>query len=229
MQDRTAPGLRERVGRLERLLAEVEERFRQDQMRVSGYLHDEPLQSLASAVVRIGLIRMRDDPERAADDLARAESLVREGLEKVRDLCYELRRQGTLDEDLPTGIRALAERLHRTLEVEIALDMESVRRPVDPDLPAPLVDALRALVVEVKVQGGSRARLRYADGPDDEIVIEIGAPELGIDGDGAAELESLLERLRLSLRSFDVRVDRDEESDAFRFVVPGALVEDLDG
>lgn len=219
-----APGrLLERARRLEEALARCDQANRQEELRIADYLHDHPLQALASAAVRIYLVRSGNDPERAAHDLARAEELVREGLAGIRRLSNELRRRCALGDELPAAVHSIADRCAGTLEIDVQLEMGTACQPVDPDLSSPLTEALRNVLVEIRARGGRTARVGYAGGSGSDLVLEVSAPELAEDGARRAGLEGVLAPARRLLGPFDVEIERRGES--LRFVVPAALVE----
>lgn len=218
--------LTQRVLRLEEIFARIDDQDREGRLRASAFLHDQPLQSLASAVVRMGLVRSRgDDPVRAQADLGRAEELVREGLEKVRLLSHELRRGSASDDDLPTAMEALADRARTTLELEVTFEQGTERRPADLEITGVLIGLLRRLMLEVRARGGRECRLGYAEGGEGALVVELRASELDTDAAvPALEMGRWLDPAAHRLRAFDAETTHAGES--VRVVIPEPLVEE---
>lgn len=215
-----------RLRQTEEVLARSDAQARDQDLKTAEQLHDDLLQVLASAVVRIHLARVGLDPERRAVDLARAEELTRTGVSGLRELSHAMRQRSAMDADLPGGLRAMIDRTVPALAMEIALEATSERLPVDRDLTTPILEGLRVLLLEVRVRGGSASRIRYADGSGSDLVLEISAPELGdTHGREGPELERSLESIRRRLAPFDVGVVRGGQ--AVRFIVPAALVDEV--
>lgn len=211
----------ERLARLEELLCRLDSRSREHQRQAAAFLHDTPLQLLSSAAMRLTLARERDSPDECAEELERAEHLLRDGVKEVRRVTHELRqRAGAWDDDLIQALRALCERAEDLLGLEMQLEIESERRPADNELTQPLTEALRLVLLELSLQGAAGVLLRYADGADGELVVSVSAPELECNDPTA--LRARIERTRSLLATFDV--SSCNVGPSVRFVVPEPLV-----
>jgi two-component system NarL family sensor kinase len=106
----------------ERILAEQEER-----RRLAELIHDGPVQHLSaiSQMVEAALESVRqDDPQQAAETLARGLALSREAAQDLRALCEDLEPRALRELGFAAAVSALARRVAARRDLEVVLDVE---------------------------------------------------------------------------------------------------------
>lgn len=128
-----------------RLILEAQE---SERARLAEVLHDGPAQVLSNAVLRVRVVEraLRDDPDRAAEELdGLREDLERE-TERVRDYIRQLRPSMLQPGDLASELSEVAGQLRQDPGLEVAIDLAAPEDELDPDaLTAVLRIGLEAL------------------------------------------------------------------------------------
>jgi signal transduction histidine kinase len=180
----------ERALLAERIFAEQEER-----RRLGELLHDGPVQQLSALAQMLdaGLGALREHDEALADEtLARALELARTATRDLRALCDDLEPRSLREAGFAATVGALARRVSARHDVEIGLDLDSVR-----DLGEHAQTALYQIVreaIEQAVRRGAPTHIDVTLSPTPS-----GGAELVVSDDGPPErrsavLEGLAER-----------------------------------
>ncbi|HEV8296467.1 MAG TPA: histidine kinase [Acidimicrobiales bacterium] len=148
LDDVTAEHQRERL--LERLaLAEEEERH-----RIAVGVHDEPVQRLAAAALRIQALRAAAVVAPDVDSrLAEVDSLVRDALVSLRRLIFELRPPELDEEGLVAAIELAAEQILSATSTAFALEASLHTEP-----PAAVQATVYRVMVEALVNARTHAQ-----------------------------------------------------------------------
>lgn len=129
--------LEARTHELERLQARMVRQHEEERSRLWRELHDETAQVLAALSLQLGLVEERGDPS-IAPALARAKTLLAEGIKSIRGVTRDLRPVALDDLGLLPALRALARGFEEQDAFEVAFE-------APPHLPALGADAEVAL------------------------------------------------------------------------------------
>ncbi len=112
----------------------LEEVLRQDLARD---LHDGPVQRLAGMSMNIEVIKnlLRAQPDKAIEELAELDDLVRMTIKEARTMLFELRPLVLETQGLPAALESYAEQFEASARLAVELDV-----PEDFDRPTPLVE-----------------------------------------------------------------------------------------
>jgi signal transduction histidine kinase len=203
--EQRAAALRDANARLQQLAREiclVEER---EKKRLAGELHDSPMQKLALAQLQIASAARNRDAE-SEQVLATGVDLLRDALQELRTLQFELSPPVLYQEGLGAALRWLAGQTERRFGLELPFVETGVTAPVGQDLAVVLFHCARELVYNlVKHSGASRGRLElHHEGNALRIAVSdegrgFAADRNGPreDGQGGYGLYSVRERLAL--------------------------------
>ncbi len=108
-----------------RLLADLAVAEEEERKRLSADIHDDPVQKMTAAALRIAALRRRlDDPE-LVEEAGEVESVVEDAVSRLRLLMFELRPPALDTDGLVAAVRELAGHAREsaggeTLDVEVA-------------------------------------------------------------------------------------------------------------
>jgi signal transduction histidine kinase len=144
--------LRQRSIRL--LQAEHQERRRMGQV-----LHEDIMQTLSAAGMFMQSGEGADEDQRLAAN-SRAMSLLKESLQKLRQLAVELRPEAVWEMGAEEGFRWLANQMRRRYDLDVELHIDKAVESISKDMRPFLYDSARKLLDNVAVHSGcKRARL----------------------------------------------------------------------
>lgn len=191
-------------------LGQVEERERQ---RLAGALHDSAMQKLAIAQMQIAAATAQPESGAADERLEVGLLLIREALNELRELQFELSPPALGLGGLPAALEALAAHLESQVGLEIRYRQAGVIPPLPPDQALLLYRCARELLYNtIKHAGAGRAVIALQGGGEWlELAVEddgVGFPpaaDVG-PGRGGSGLARMGERLavlggRLAVRS----------------------------
>jgi len=180
--------LRARTGELERLQQRMIHQHEEERGRLWRELHDETAQVLAALNLQLGLIDERSDGS-LGPALARAKTLLGEGIKSIRSVTRDLRPMALDDLGLLPALRALARDFDRgeTFEVTFAAPDEL------PELTAEAEAALYRSMQEALSNA-----VRHAGARSVRVVLEseAGATSLTVIDDGPGFPDDVARRLR---------------------------------
>ena len=155
----------ERRQLVSRLVAAREEEAR----RIASEIHDDPIQKLSAAALRLGMLAKEDDPQKRAETIAQVRSAVDATLSRLRHMLFELtprtletdglgealkeyvehaNREGSTRYDLKDELRADLKVENRIIAYRVILEaMSNVRKHAS---------AARATVSLADLDGGAR-------------------------------------------------------------------------
>jgi signal transduction histidine kinase len=191
--------------KLRRLTMQIALAGERERRRLAEELHDSPMQKLALAQVQIAAAaRRRDDQAEAR--LEAGIELMREALQELRSLQFELSPPALYREGLAAGLRWLASDASRRFGVDLSFAQRGSLPDLPPDTMVVLFQCARELVYNlVKHAKASRGRIEL-DAGDSEVVLTVsddgeGFPSAGeqpaSSNEGGYGLFSLRERLKL--------------------------------
>lgn len=133
----TALYLREALHRTQLLNVEIERTAEQERARIAGELHDDTIQVLTAASLRLDDVARRLDGEGASASAANVHAvreLIGGSIDRTRRLTFELYPPNLDHEGLATTLAALGRGLageQRSLDVEVVVDVEDLPRPIE--------------------------------------------------------------------------------------------------
>jgi signal transduction histidine kinase len=204
LAERTAE-LRAANAALQRLAKEiclVEER---EKKRLATELHDSPMQKLALAQLQLASAAKHRDAE-SEQALAIGVDLLRDALQELRTLQFDLSPPVLYQEGLAVALRWLAAQTTQRLGVELSFEERGIPRPLGQELALILFQCVRELVHNlVKHAAASRGRmeLEYLSDAVRVVVSDDGkgfapdVPRLRSDAQSGYGLYSVRERLGL--------------------------------
>lgn len=207
--------LRRANARLQRLAKEnalVEERERQ---RLATELHDSPMQKLALAQIQFGSAR-RAAGAGAAAPMATGLDLMREAIDELRSLQFELSPPMLHREGLAPALRWLASHASERAAVAFSFRDRTAGRELPQERAIVLFQCARELVYNVAKHASARTASIELDVGDDEAILTVADDGKGVPaGDAAREprpgggfgLFSIRERLALFGGSLAVASD----------------------
>ena len=204
IEGRTAE-LGEAYARLQNLAKEICRVEEREKKRLAGELHDSPMQKLALAQLQIASAARHRDAE-SDEVLAAGVDLLREALQELRTLQFELSPPVLFQEGLAAALRWLTTQAAHRFGRELTFVETGTEAAVGQELAVVLFQCARELVYNlVKHSGASRGRLELHHGSDAvRIVVSdegggLVADRVGPrdDGQGGYGLYSVRERLAL--------------------------------
>ncbi len=191
--------------KLRRLTMQVALAGERERRRLAEELHDSPMQKLALAQVQIAAAARQNDDQTEARLEAGIE-LMREALQELRSLQFELSPPALYREGLAAGLRWLASDASRRFGVDLSFAQRGSLPDLPPDTIVVLFQCARELVYNlVKHAEAGRGRIEL-DAGDSEVVLTVsddgkGFPSAGeqpaSSNEGGYGLFSLRERLNL--------------------------------
>jgi signal transduction histidine kinase len=150
----------------ERLLGDLIRTQERERARIAAGVHDDSLQVITAAMLRLQQLRHRlRDPDELAV-LARLEESIALAADRLRRLIFDFRPPALERLGLPAAVRDALSRLHDDTGIEVRLDN---RLTTEPPLPARVL--LYRIVQEALINAGKHARagrvevaLDHADG-----------------------------------------------------------------
>ncbi len=164
----------------------LEEVLRQDLARD---LHDGPVQRLAGMSMNIEVIKnlLRSQPDKAIEELAELDELVRMTIKEARTMLFELRPLVLETQGLPAALESYAEQFEASARLAVELDV-----PEEFDRPTPLVEQTIFSIIQ-EALGNVRKHAHATN-------VEVG---LRVDGD------DLVGKVRDNGRGFDLRATQE--------------------
>ena len=144
-----------RTEELERLQARMVRQHEEERNRLWRELHDETAQVLAALNLQLGLVEERGDPS-IAPALARAKTLVGEGIKSIRSVTRNLRPMALDDLGLLPALRALARDYQEQDAFEIAFETPATMPPLHADAEVALYRALQEALANAIRHGPCR-------------------------------------------------------------------------
>jgi ligand-binding sensor domain-containing protein/signal transduction histidine kinase len=128
-----------------------------ERTRIAREIHDTLAQGFVAVSVHLELVAqlMRNSAEAAREQLARAQALVRSGLEDARTSIWELRSQGGEREDLAVRILKMAEETvsRAGSRARVQMQVTGTNRPLDEDVERELMRIAREAVTNAVRHG----------------------------------------------------------------------------
>jgi signal transduction histidine kinase len=225
IEDRTAElrGANAKLQQLAREICVVEERERK---RLAGELHDSPMQKLALAQLQVASAARHRDAE-SDQVLATGVELLRDALQELRTLQFELSPPLLYQEGLGAALRWLAAQTGQRFSLELPFVEVGAPAPISQELVVLLFQCTRELVHNlVKHAGARRGRLELHHlGDAVRIVVSdegrgfvadgIGPREAGEGGYGLYSV-----RERLALWGGSLAIDSDASGTRATIAVP---------
>jgi PAS domain S-box-containing protein len=163
----------QRLRSLANRLASSEE---EERRRISRYIHDTVIQSLALANIKMGAFRQAIETSVPQDDLKKLETsrdLIKEGITECRRLMSDLAPAMLYELGLEQALDDLCEKLNNQHEVAIRLDAKTPLPPMEVPLRGLLFQSTRELIVNaLKHSGASTIRVTL-DGNGTHIRIAV--------------------------------------------------------
>ncbi len=164
--DELTRGLHARTDELERLQRRMVQQHEQERRRLSLHLHDETAQLFTAVKLQLGLLLEEAAPGPRVG-LARALSLMDDGLGSIRNITNDLRPSLIDDLGLLPALRSLAADWEHLSSVEVAVNLPDTLPPLDPDAELALYRALQESLSNVLAHAAAtrvEVRLWVADG-----------------------------------------------------------------
>jgi signal transduction histidine kinase len=144
-----------RTKELERLQASMVRQHEEERNRLWRELHDETAQVLAALNLQLGVVEERGDAS-IAPALARAKTLVGEGIKSIRNVTRNLRPMALDDLGLLPSLRALARDFEERDAFQVAFEAPSQVPPLSADAEVALYRALQEALANAVRHGPSR-------------------------------------------------------------------------
>jgi signal transduction histidine kinase len=144
-----------RTAELERLQARMVRQHEEERDRLWRALHDETAQVLAALNLQLGLVEERGDPA-IAPALARAKTLVGEGIKSIRAVTRNLRPTALDDLGLIPALRALARDFEGQDTFEVVFEAPESMPSLSADAEVALYRALQEALANAVRHGGCR-------------------------------------------------------------------------
>lgn len=197
-----------------------------EKKRLAGELHDSPMQKLALAQLQVASAARHRDAE-SEQVLAAGLELLREALQELRTLQFELSPPVLYQEGLGAALRWLAAQTAQRFGLELTFAETGQAAPIGQELAVVLFQCARELVYNlVKHAGASRGalelhheadalRIVVSDNGRGLVADRVGSSE---DGQGGYGLYSVRERL--ALWGGSLSVDSDAAGTRATIIVP---------
>lgn len=145
---------------MERLLSKLVWAQEEERKKVSLEIHDGPAQTLYSALFRLQTYQalLREDPDKAAEELSIAITSIKETLQETRRLIFDLRPMSLDEIGLVPALRQYAEKL----STRHAIRVEVKTRGTERRFPVSLETALYRIVQEALTNTWKHARATKA-------------------------------------------------------------------
>ncbi|MGE5459409.1 MAG: PAS domain-containing protein [Solirubrobacterales bacterium] len=162
------------------LVARLEEAQEQERRRIAADIHDDSIQVISAADMRAqALARQIEDPVLHAEARELHDTL-REAVERLRHLLFELRPPVLDREGLAAALRQYLEQPSGAPELEVALDVDLATEPPD-DVRATLFRIAQEAITNVRKHAGARhLEVRLSSG-EDGILLRVSDDGRGIE------------------------------------------------
>jgi len=180
--------LEARTEELERLQARMVRQHEEERNRLWRELHDETAQVLAALNLQLGLIEERGDASIAAS-LARAKTLLGEGIKSIRSVTRDLRPMALDDLGLLPALRALARDYQQQDAFEVLFEAPDALPGLAADAEVALYRSLQEALANA-VRHGPCRRVEV------RLDTEPGSASLTVTDDGPGFPEDAAQRLR---------------------------------
>ncbi len=179
-----------RTRELERLQASMVRQHEEERNRLWRELHDETAQVLAALNLQLGVVEERGDPS-IAPALARAKTLVGEGIKSIRSVTRNLRPMALDDLGLLPALRALARDFEQRDAFHVRFDAPAQVPHLAADAEVALYRALQEALANSVRHGQSRSvDVRLEAGPQ-RVSLTVTDDGPGFPPDTANRLRSL--------------------------------------
>jgi signal transduction histidine kinase len=112
----------------QRLLGRLVAAQEEDRQRLAGDIHDDPIQVMAAAAVRLDMVERAAVGTPAQEVLERTAETVQQAINRLRNLVFELRPPALDREGLAAAIRQYMEHL-ADIEIDVALQNDLSKEP----------------------------------------------------------------------------------------------------
>jgi PAS domain S-box-containing protein len=163
----------QRLRSLANRLASSEE---EERRRISRYIHDTVIQSLALANIKLGGFRQSIEKSVPQDDLKKLETsrdLIKEGITECRRLMSDLAPAMLYELGLEQALDDLVEKLNNQHEVAIRLEAKAPLPPMEVPLRGLLFQSTRELIVNALKHSGASVIRVILDGDGAHIRISV--------------------------------------------------------
>ncbi len=146
--------LEARTRELERLASRMVEQHENERRRLFRELHDETAQAFAAVNLHLGML-LESAPLELTPRLQRAQSLVTEGIQSIRNITSDLRPSLLDDLGLVPALRALSHNFHERTGLEVRLDAAEELPPLSEESELALFRALQEALANVARHSGA--------------------------------------------------------------------------
>jgi PAS domain S-box-containing protein len=159
----------------QRLLGRLVAAQEEERQRLAGDIHDDPIQVMAAAAVRLDMVERAAIGTPAQEALERTAETVQQAINRLRNLVFELRPPALDREGLAAAIRQYMEHL-ADIEIDVALQNDLPREPAREIRTTAYRIVQEALTNVRKHAGASRVlvELRERDGGMATVVTDDG-------------------------------------------------------
>jgi PAS domain S-box-containing protein len=165
----TVQRLNQLDGERRRLLHGLVRAQEEERRRIAADIHDDPVQVMTAAAIRLGAIRARIEDPALASEVERLEVTAQRAINRLRRLLFELRPPGLEEEGLANTLRADLEsldaeegashRLEDRLEQEPPVDVRVIAYRIAQEALANARKHARASEIVVELDGSDRGIL----------------------------------------------------------------------
>jgi signal transduction histidine kinase len=165
----TVQRLNQLDGERRRLLHGLVRAQEEERRRIAADIHDDPVQVMTAAAIRLGAIRARIEDPALASEVERLEVTAQRAINRLRRLLFELRPPGLEEEGLANTLRADLEsldaeegashRLEDRLEREPPVDVRVIAYRIVQEALANARKHARASEIVVELEGADRGVL----------------------------------------------------------------------
>jgi PAS domain S-box-containing protein len=141
-----------------RLLETVADVERKERKQLSEDLHDDPIQVITAAVLRIQVLRRRDLPPQVRAELVELDEILQHAVRRLRRLSFELRPASLEDDGLAAVLRSVLEPLREETGIRYRIQDHLESNP-PPEVGMTLYRIAREALVNVR----KHARARKVD------------------------------------------------------------------
>lgn len=192
--------LEERTRLLQKLtldLNQAEERIRR---RVAYFLHDDLQQVLVGATYHLTIVsRQVGDDSKAQETLTSLDGLLRDAVEKSRNLAAALSPPILHNADLATALQWVVQQAHDNHGLEVVLTADPLAQVPDDDLKVMLFRAVQELLLNIAKHASCDQATVWLHDTEEQLVLEVSDDGVGFEegeltGESGLGLCSLRER-----------------------------------
>jgi PAS domain S-box-containing protein len=159
----------------QRLLGRLVAAQEEERQRLAGDIHDDPIQVMAAAAVRLDMVERAAIGTPAQEALERTAETVQQAINRLRNLVFELRPPALDREGLAAAIRQYMEHL-ADIEIDVALQNDLSREPAR-EIRTTAYRIVQEAITNVRKHAGAsrvRVELRERDGGMATVVTDDG-------------------------------------------------------